>query len=169
MRLFAFSPIIVWIVLGILFAGTAPAHSADAHRQKVERAGGPAVYEVVVDVVDVQPLVVREQIFQPERVCRERSSSRSSYRGRQRGYHNPNHPGHYDNCPSDLSNNAYRCYTIERERSIERIDGYQVTYLYNGQQLSKRLSYDPGSKLRIQVHARPQVSRLNLSHPSLTL
>ena len=168
MRLVAVSPKLLRLLLAVAFGWPVLAQAADVRLLPVDRGSEPAVYEVVVDVVDVQPLVVREQIFQPERVCREQGPSRSNYRYR-RGYHNPNHPGHYDNCPSYGNNGGYRCYTIERERLIERIDGYQVTYLYNGQELTKRLSYDPGSKLRIQVQARPQVSRRNLSQPSLTL
>lgn len=125
-------------------------------------------YEVEVDVVNVRPLLVREQVFEPERVCRQAPVRRSDgYSNRPQRYHNPNHRGHSEECYStnsrrgagfDRGGGGYRCYTIERERVIERIDGYEVTYVYNGQELTKRLAYDPGSRLRIRIQAQPQVS-----------
>ena len=37
----------------------------------------------------------------------------------------------------------------------ERIDGYRVTYEYNGQRYVTRLPYDPGKRLRIRVNVEP--------------
>lgn len=37
----------------------------------------------------------------------------------------------------------------------ERIDGYRVTYEYNGQRFVTQLPYDPGKRLRIRVNVEP--------------
>lgn len=167
---------ITLFVLGALsfFFASSPlmAESLYSHSVQVDvsearaTSAAPDVYEIEVDVVKVQPRLVRQQVFQPERVCREEVSPRS-YRNQSQRYHNPNHRGHSDACDDyrygrradlDRVRTSYRCYIVERERLVERIDGYEVTYLYNGQELTKRLDYDPGRRLRIRVQAQPQVS-----------
>jgi uncharacterized protein YcfJ len=37
----------------------------------------------------------------------------------------------------------------------ERIEGYRVTYDYNGRELTTRLPYDPGEKIRVRVAVAP--------------
>ena len=37
----------------------------------------------------------------------------------------------------------------------ERIDGYRVTYEYNGREYDTRLPYDPGEKIRVRVAVAP--------------
>lgn len=37
----------------------------------------------------------------------------------------------------------------------ERIDGYRVTYEYNGRQYSTQLPYDPGDRIRVRVAIAP--------------
>ena len=48
-----------------------------------------------------------------------------------------------------------RCTTSDIVREEERIDGYNVTYRYNGQKYRTRMPYDPGDRLRIRVDVRP--------------
>lgn len=48
-----------------------------------------------------------------------------------------------------------RCKTTYREHREERIDGYRVTYRFNGQKYVTEMPYDPGSKLRVRVDIRP--------------
>lgn len=48
-----------------------------------------------------------------------------------------------------------RCETVVREHREERIDGYRVTYRYNGQTYRTRMPYDPGRELRVRVDIRP--------------
>jgi len=48
-----------------------------------------------------------------------------------------------------------RCETTFEERREERINGYRVTYRYNGQKYMTEMPYDPGRKLRIRVDIRP--------------
>ncbi len=58
----------------------------------------------------------------------------------------------------DRGSRAYtveRCGTRYREDWEERIDGYRVTYEYNGIRQTTRLPYDPGRQLRVRVEVRP--------------
>jgi uncharacterized protein YcfJ len=48
-----------------------------------------------------------------------------------------------------------RCKTSYREHQEERIDGYRVTYRYNGQRYMTEMPYDPGNKLKVRVDIRP--------------
>lgn len=48
-----------------------------------------------------------------------------------------------------------RCQTNYTSSQEERIDGYNVTYRYNGQKYRTRMPYDPGDRLRIRVDVRP--------------
>lgn len=48
-----------------------------------------------------------------------------------------------------------RCATRYRETQEERIDGYRVTYRYNGQKYVTEMPYDPGNRLRVRVDIRP--------------
>jgi uncharacterized protein YcfJ len=49
-----------------------------------------------------------------------------------------------------------RCKTTYRSHQEERINGYRVTYRYNGQKYMTEMPYDPGSKLRVRVDVRPE-------------
>jgi len=48
-----------------------------------------------------------------------------------------------------------RCQTRYTSREEERIDGYRVMYVYNGQKYATRMPHDPGRRLRIRVDVRP--------------
>lgn len=48
-----------------------------------------------------------------------------------------------------------RCESRLESRREERIDGYRVTYRYNGQKYRTEMPYDPGRKIRIRVDVRP--------------
>ena len=48
-----------------------------------------------------------------------------------------------------------RCDIRYETRTEERIDGYRVTYVYNGQTLTTRTNYDPGERLKVRVSVRP--------------
>jgi uncharacterized protein YcfJ len=48
-----------------------------------------------------------------------------------------------------------RCETISETRQEERIDGYHVTYLYNGREYTTRTRNDPGSRIRVRVTVNP--------------
>jgi uncharacterized protein YcfJ len=54
-----------------------------------------------------------------------------------------------------------RPYTVQRcdvrydERWEERIEGYHVTYEYNGRRYETELPYDPGPRLRVRVAVAP--------------
>ena len=48
-----------------------------------------------------------------------------------------------------------RCSTSTQQHQEERIEGYHVVYRYKGRQYATKMSYDPGSELRIRVDIRP--------------
>jgi uncharacterized protein YcfJ len=54
------------------------------------------------------------------------------------------------------SREVERCRVRHEERFEERIDGYRVTYVYNGREFTTRMSYDPGPQLRVRVHVSPE-------------
>lgn len=48
-----------------------------------------------------------------------------------------------------------RCETTVREQREQRIDGYRVSYRYQGQRYVTRMPYDPGREIRVRVDIRP--------------
>ncbi|MCB1625917.1 MAG: glycine zipper 2TM domain-containing protein [Pseudomonadales bacterium] len=71
-------------------------------------------------------------------------------RDTQRSY---NRDAYYDDRGREYS--VERCETRYRNDWEERIDGYRVTYEYNGVRQTTRLPYDPGERLRVRVDVRP--------------
>jgi uncharacterized protein YcfJ len=51
---------------------------------------------------------------------------------------------------------AERCEVRYDERFEERIEGYRVTYEYNGRRHTTRLPYDPGDRIRVRVDVHPE-------------
>ncbi len=48
-----------------------------------------------------------------------------------------------------------RCETVDNYHSEERVDGYNVTYSYNGQEYHTRMRNDPGDRIKIRVSVSP--------------
>jgi uncharacterized protein YcfJ len=48
-----------------------------------------------------------------------------------------------------------RCETRYQEDVQERIDGYRVTYIYNGRRQVTQLPYKPGDRIRVRVDVSP--------------
>lgn len=48
-----------------------------------------------------------------------------------------------------------RCETVYQQHEEERLVGYQVTYLYNGEEHSIRTNSDPGEQIRLRVSVQP--------------
>jgi len=57
--------------------------------------------------------------------------------------------------PERVARNVERCETHYVDDYEERIEGYHVTYVYNGRRMSTRLPYDPGDRIRVRVDVRP--------------
>ena len=51
---------------------------------------------------------------------------------------------------------AERCEVRYDERVEDRIDGYRVTYEYNGIRQTTQLPYDPGDRIRVRVDVQPE-------------
>ncbi|MEM7220625.1 MAG: glycine zipper 2TM domain-containing protein [Pseudomonadota bacterium] len=62
---------------------------------------------------------------------------------------------HKNRSTRDRYEPRYECEVVEEERLIERVDGYDVTYRYNGELYTRRMDFDPGDSLRIRVTHRP--------------
>lgn len=67
------------------------------------------------------------------------------------GYQNRNYPPRYNEHVSYED----RCRTIDNFYTEERIEGYDVTYRYQGKRFQTQLPYDPGSRIRVGVDVRP--------------
>lgn len=48
-----------------------------------------------------------------------------------------------------------RCRTTHERRTEERVDGYRVTYDYQGEVFTTRMSRDPGRRIPVRVSVRP--------------
>jgi uncharacterized protein YcfJ len=48
-----------------------------------------------------------------------------------------------------------RCETRHEERYEERIEGYRVSYVFDGRRYTTQMPYDPGDRIRIRVNVRP--------------
>ncbi len=48
-----------------------------------------------------------------------------------------------------------RCDVRYEREYEERIDGYRVTYEYNGREYTTRLPYDPGERIKVRVAVAP--------------
>ena len=48
-----------------------------------------------------------------------------------------------------------RCNSYDEYRTEHRVDGYDVTYRYQGRTYQTRTPYDPGSRIPVQVDVRP--------------
>ncbi len=51
---------------------------------------------------------------------------------------------------------AERCEVRYDERFEDRIEGYRVTYEYNGIRQTTQLPYDPGDRIRVRVNVQPE-------------
>jgi len=63
---------------------------------------------------------------------------------------------------SDTEYSETRPYDVQRcqvrydESHERRIDGYRVTYVYNGREFTTRTPYDPGDRIRVRVNVEPE-------------
>ena len=74
------------------------------------------------------------------------------------GSDNARRNGNYSNRGYETSEYARpvkRCSTKISTHEEERVDGYRVVYVYNGQRYATRTQQDPGRKIRIRVSVTP--------------
>jgi len=50
-----------------------------------------------------------------------------------------------------------RCQVNYRDDYEESIEGYRVTYVYNGREYTTRMPYDPGRRVLVDVNVRPVI------------
>lgn len=64
--------------------------------------------------------------------------------------------GHQNQRPSGYHTvTETRCEQRVDYREEERIDGYRVTYVYNGERYTARMPQDPGKRVRVRVAVSP--------------
>ncbi len=56
---------------------------------------------------------------------------------------------------SEYSRPVQRCSTNVNTHQEERIDGYRVVYVYNGQRYATKTQQDPGNQIRIRISVTP--------------
>ena len=66
----------------------------------------------------------------------------------------------YDNAarraaPTGVERTVQRCEVRYQDDYEERIEGYRVTYEYNGRQYHTEMPYDPGERIRVRVDVAP--------------
>lgn len=59
------------------------------------------------------------------------------------------------NTPPPREYTVERCDTRYSEHWEERVDGYKVTYVYNGRRQVTQLPYKPGNRIRVRVDVSP--------------
>ncbi len=115
-----------------------PVHSADAYRSATPMILGGIIGGVVgntmgkgrgKDVATVAGTILGGSI------------------GRDVGYSSQPQQVHYETRTS--------CRTVNEYRQEERIDGYRVTYMYQGQRYVTRMAHDPGQRIRVRVSVQP--------------
>jgi uncharacterized protein YcfJ len=57
--------------------------------------------------------------------------------------------------PQAREETVERCDVRYEHTTEERIDGYRVTYEYNGREYTTRLPYDPGERIKVRVAVAP--------------
>lgn len=48
-----------------------------------------------------------------------------------------------------------RCHTVTDYREQQELEGYRVTYRYNGRSYTTQMPHDPGKRIRVEVDVRP--------------
>lgn len=61
----------------------------------------------------------------------------------------------YEDRYEDRGREVERCQVRYQDTYQERIDGYRVTYEYNGREYTTRMPYDPGKRVRVRVDVFP--------------
>lgn len=60
-----------------------------------------------------------------------------------------------DIAASGRPDSTHRCRTVVTTELEEKLIGYDVTYRYGGRLYVRRLSYDPGERVRVKVEIKP--------------
>ena len=199
----------VFLLTGLLTIGFATlAISANADHDKTAASGSDQSYRAYARVLDVDPIVTRRVITEPESRCTWVRDDQPRYYRDARGhwrhtYRQDTYKRRYEHRPRSVApsiiggllgslvgyqfggghgktaltvvgaiagasignqvaygkNNSthrvQRCHTSDQSRVVEENDGYLVTYRYNGETFTKRMSTRPGKRIPINVRVTP--------------
>lgn len=65
------------------------------------------------------------------------------------------HAGEYRRPAAVRTGYETRCQTVDDRRFEDRVEGYDVTYRYNGSVYHTTMPYDPGKRIAVNVDVRP--------------
>lgn len=65
------------------------------------------------------------------------------------------HAGEYRRPAATRTGYETRCQTVDDRRFEDRVEGYDVTYRYNGNVYHTTMPYDPGNRIAVNVDVRP--------------
>ena len=65
------------------------------------------------------------------------------------------HAGEYRRPAAVRTGYETRCQTVDDRRLEDRVEGYDVTYRYNGSVYHTTMPYDPGNRIAVNVDVRP--------------
>lgn len=100
-------------------------------------------YHVNAKVVNVAPIVRRVRVAEPYEMC----------------------------WPNRYSHHEPYCETRTAYRFVEKIEGYDITYRYQGRYFTTRSDHNPGKRIRVRVEMEPAsrhsgYSKSGYGHPS---
>lgn len=107
-------------------------------------------YYVDAEVVRVEPLVRTVQVAAPRKVCWEQ---RVRHSGRHRWRQHL--PWRHHRPDRRYVTVEHRCEIRTEYHNEARIDGYNVTYRYQGRNFTIRKDHDPGKRIRLRVRVEP--------------
>lgn len=103
-------------------------------------------YHVDAEVVRVEPIVRTVRVAVPREVCWEE---------RVRRRWGPHHLWRHHSPGRSYITIEHRCDIRTEYRDKSRIDGYKVTYLYQGRRFTTRKDHDPGKRIRLRIRVEP--------------
>lgn len=65
------------------------------------------------------------------------------------------HAGEYRRPAAVRTGYETRCQTVDDRRFEDRVEGYDITYRYNGNVYHTTMPYDPGNRIAVNVDVRP--------------
>ena len=84
-------------------------------------------------------------------------SNQSSRRNKRHRRHSDSSNNRYNPQPSYETRPVKRCENTTETHYEERLQGYDVTYRYRGENFKTRTKRDPGDRIKVQVSVRPLV------------
>ena len=100
-------------------------------------------------VIRVEPIVKIVKLPSQRRVCRDGRATHDDHRaGFDQGFFPVSPDRRYQRHDS-------RCWVVDGYREQEQIEGYWVTYRYQGREYLMLMDQDPGRRIKVKVTVKP--------------